>query len=412
MGMFLNSTMPFEAYQRIVSGRYFVDKSELLNELNDIIGMEERFYCITRPRRFGKTVMANMVASYYGKAEDSSGLFDQLEIAQSETYRKHLNQHQVIYIDFSDVPRECMDYNAYIDRIHDGLLSDLTEAYPQITINREDALWDVMTKVSMKSGDKFIFVMDEWDAVFHMSFLTETDRKEYLLFLKSMLKSKQYVDFAYMTGVLPIAKYSSGSELNMFLEYDMSTSIRFCDYFGFLDEEVDRLYEIYVKTNKRAAFLREDLRIWYDGYHNAMGNRMYNPRSIVCALIDNQIRNFWTNSGPYDEVFYYVRNNIEAVRDDLVLMLAGEGVEANVQDYAAVSMNIGSRDEIYSAMVVYGLLTYDDGKVYIPNRELMDQFRKLVMTKDSLGYVYRLAKESEKMLKATLDGDTRQWRIY
>lgn len=202
-----------------------------------------------------------------------------------------------------------------------------------------------------------------------------------------------------MTGVLPIAKYSSGSELNMFLEYDMATKKKFSEYFGFLDSEVDRLHQIYKNTNANPEISRENLRIWYDGYYTAKGCRIYNPRSIVCALTDNELTNYWTSSGPYDEIFYYIQNNIEAVRDDLILMAAGEGIPAEIQNYAAVSMKLDTKDEIYSAMVVYGLLTYHEGKVFIPNRELMIQFKKLLMTKASLGYVYSLARESEKIYK-------------
>ncbi len=170
-----------------------------------------------------------------------------------------------------------------------------------------------------------------------------------------------YVEFAYMTGVLPIVKYSGGSELNVFLEYDMATKRKFSEYFGFLDKEVDELYQIYQKGAESDRITREELRLWYDGYFTAAGSRIYNPRSIVCALSDGELANYWTSSGPYDE--------------------------------------------IYSAVVVYGLLTYEGGKVWIPNREIMEQFRVLLMTKDSLGYVYQLAKESEQMLKATLSGD-------
>ena len=194
----------------------------------------------------------------------------------------------------------------------------------------------------METGDKFIFVMDEWKAIFYINFLTDIARKEHLLFLKTILKGQAYAEFADIRDVLPIAKYSSGSELNMFLEYDMATSVRFSDYYVFLDTEVDRLYEIYFNVNKRPAFTRVDLCVWYDGYHNVRGDRMYNPRSIVCVLIDNQIHNYWTNSGPYDEVIYYVRKNIELVCDDIVLMLAEEGGDANVQNYAAVSKELVS----------------------------------------------------------------------
>lgn len=406
MGMFLNSIVPYEAYNEVVSDSYFIDKSLLIKELIPALGKKNRYFCITRPRRFGKSVMANMVGAFFGKSPNGSSLFNHLSIARNKDYKAHLNKHNVIFIDFSRIPRDCASYEQYITRIQDGINQDLAGSYPDLEIDITGTVWDILLTIFQKTKDKFIFVMDEWDAVFHMPFISEEQQKEYLLFLKNLLKDQVYVELAYMTGVLPVAKYSSGSELNMFLEYDMAISEKFGEYFGFLDQEVDALYKIYRGTAKGAKISREELRIWYDGYYTAIGERMYNPRSIVCALTDNQLRNYWTSSGPYDEIFYYIRNNIEAVRDDLVLMIAGEGVEAEIQNYAAVSMKLNTKDEIYSAMVVYGLLTYKDGKVFIPNREIMEQFRKLLMSKDSLGYVYRLAKESERMLKATLVSDT------
>lgn len=412
MGMFLNSRNCFEDYRETVSDTYFVDKSALIRELIPALEKKNRYFCITRPRRFGKSVMANMVGAFFGKAADSSGLFAGLQITKdkegndNQDYHKHLNRHNVIFIDFSEIPRDCTDYRQYIDRIQNGINNDLAQVYPDFEIHTEDAVWDILSDIFQKTGDKFIFVMDEWDALFHMPFITEEARRKYLLFLKALLKGKVYVELAYMTGVLPIAKYSSGSELNMFLEYDMVTKKKFGEYFGFQECEVDRLYQIYQEETDRPGITREALRIWYDGYYTASGKRLYNPRSIVCALTDDELANYWTSSGPYDEIFYYIRNNIESVREDLVFMIAGEGVQAEVRNYAAVSMELNTRDEIYSAMVVYGLLTCINGKVYIPNREIMEQFKNLLMSKESLGYVYNLAKESEKMVKATLAGNT------
>lgn len=99
---------------------------------------------------------------------------------------------------------------------------------------------------------------------------------------------------------------------------------------------------------------------------------MYNPRSVICALNDNQLSNYWTSSGPYDEIFYYIKNNIDDVREDIVLMLSGESVPAGIREYAATSQRLETRDEIYSAMVIYGLLTYYNGRVSIPNKEMQD----------------------------------------
>lgn len=181
----------------------------------------------------------------------------------------------------------------------------------------------------------------------------------------------------------------------------------YSEYFGFLESEVDHLFQIYINTTKNPRLSRRDLKTWYDGYRTASGQQLYNPRSVICALTDNQLRSYWTNSGPYDEIFYYIKNNVEDLREDLILMISEERVESRIQEYAATSPELHTREQIYSAMVVYGLLTYDDalGSVYIPNKELMDKFNELLLSKESLGYVYRLAKESEKMLKATLSGD-------
>lgn len=222
--------------------------------------------------------------------------------------------------------------------------------------------------------------MDEWDAIFHKDFITETDKKSYLEFLRNLLKGQAYVELAYMTGVLPIAKYSSGSEINMFKEYDMATKEKFSEYFGFSDVEVDKLFDIYQKTCKNAKITRESLTEWYDGYYTAAGSRMYNPRSVVGALTDDQISNYWTSSGPYDEIFYYIRNNVKDVRDDLAVMVSGESVKVKLRGYAVTSSELNTKEQIFSAMVVYGLLTYWDGEVSIPNRELMEKFDELLLS--------------------------------
>lgn len=385
MGLFLNSKVPFESYRLVKNDIYFVDKSALLNELIPSLGVEKRYFSITRPRRFGKSVMANMVGAFFSKAADASTVFDTLSIASSKNYKTHLNQHCVVYIDFSRMPQSCSNYTAYIARISNGIKKDLVDEYQNLNLDIDKDLWDMFQIIFEKTGQKFIFVMDEWDAIFHKDFISENDRKSYLEFLCNLLKGQAYVELAYMTGILPIAKYSSGSELNMFVEYDMATKIKFGEYFGFLDTEVNRLFDIYIQNTPAPAITREQLTLWYDGYHTAAGERIYNPRSVICALADNQISNYWTGSGPYDEIFYYIQNNIDAVRDDLALMISGERIEIKLQGYAAVDTELKTKNQIYSAMVVYGLLTYEEGAVFIPNKELMDKFNELLLTNDSLG---------------------------
>ena len=406
MGQFLNNKEPYDKFKTVMNGTYFVDKSEILEELIPALQQEQRFFCITRPRRFGKTVMANMIAAFFENTGEPS-LFEHLHIAEYAGYKEQAGKHDVIYIDFSEMPRECQNYQEYIDRVQDGLVRDIQEAYPELVIENNAAVWDILSLVFNQTGHKFIFVIDEWDAVFHSSFITEKDKKDYLLFLKLLLKGQSYVELAYMTGVLPIAKYSDGSELNMFLEYNMATRVRFSEYFGFSDEEVDMLYQRYLEKTKKPQITRESLREWYDGYHTAAGERLYNPRSVVCALTDNQLSNYWVSSGKYDSIFTYIQYNVDQIQNDLTLMFAGERIPSGIQEYAATAQELKTKEEIYSAMVVYGLLTYDNGMVFIPNKELMGSYASMMKKEQSLGYIYRLANVSSQMLQATLAGDTK-----
>lgn len=410
MGTYLNSITPYTLYKSESLSPYFVDKTLMLRELFPYVSAGNRHICITRPRRFGKTIMANMISSFFQKASDSSDVFDSLAISQVDDYRRYKNQYNVIRIDFSKMPRNCDLYTQYIERIEALLIEDVKDAFPQVKINEADAVGDILESVFVQCGEKFIFVLDEWDFIFHRDFINEIDKEKYVAFLSNLLKDRPYVVLSYMTGILPIAKYSSGSELNMFAEFTMVNSPMFGEYFGFTDDEVDDLYRRYIvecdRQHKKKSVTRKGLRDWYNGYYTKSGERVYNPRSVVFALQFNNLANYWTSSGPYDEIYYYIRNNISDVRDDLALMISGESVTAKIQEYAATSMNLSTRDEIYSAMVVYGFLSYLNGKVCIPNRELMEKFDELLVKNESLGYVYRLAKESEKMLKATLAGDT------
>ena len=352
--------------------------------------------------------MANMITAFLGKKQDSDSIFKSLKISQNNLYNKYRNKYNVISIDFSKMPRDCDSYTDYIDRIETNLIRDLRKEYPQIEIYEDDSAADVLETIFEECDQqRFVFVLDEWDFIFHKDFVTEENKKQYVLFLSNLLKDRSYVQLTYMTGILPIAKYSSGSELNMFWEYTMASEAKYNEYFGFTDSEVDQLYEKYTRNTREIHISREDLKEWYDGYTTKSGERMYNPRSVVLALTNNNIGNYWTSSGPYDEIFYYIRQNIDDVQNDLALMISGEAVTAKIQEYAAVSMNLTTKNEIFSAMIVYGFLSYENGEVRIPNKELMNKFDDMIQKEERLGYVYQLAKESERMLKATLAGNTK-----
>lgn len=372
MGIYLNSRAAYTLYKSETEKPYFVDKTSILEELFPLVRTGNNHICITRPRRFGKTVTANMIASFFSRTVDAQDIFQSLSIADAEDYGKYRNQFSVIHISFNELGGMCSSYEEYVGKIERRLVRDLKNEYPEMEIEENADAADVLLELyAADENARFIFVLDEWDFIFHQNFITEKNKREYLAFLRNLLKDRPYVLLAYMTGILPIAKYSSGSELNMFSEFTLAAEERFSEYFGFTEKEVDMLFARYEKQNRKSPQVtRAGLKKWYDGYHTKMGERLYNPRSVVMALSNNNLGNYWTSSGPYDEIFYYIRNNVDAVRDDLAVMISGGSVPARVREYAATSQELKTKEEILSAMVVYGFLSYENGEVSIPNKEV------------------------------------------
>ncbi|MCD7738707.1 MAG: ATP-binding protein [Lachnospiraceae bacterium] len=406
MGYYLNPEDVLELYKDETEKQYFVDKTGMLDDLINLVEHGRNYIAVTGPRRFGKSVMAAMVGSFFGKGADSSEVFAPLKVAGNKRYAKHLNQHNLIYIDFSRDVYGCVSFRDYIKTIKMRLFHDLREAYPDAGIQEEDSPGAALRIVSLAyKNEKFLMVFDEWDYVFHKSYFTEADRGEFTAFLGDITKGRAYVEMAYLTGVLPIKKYSASDTMNHFDEYNMASSDMYGAYFGFTGEEVDELYRRYLKSHFRPAFSREDLATWYDGYHMEDGYSMYNPNSVVRALTRNKLNNYWTKAGEYVELKDYVLNDIDGVREAVMLLAAGEPVAVDISEYASTAAELKFRDEILSVMTVYGYLNYYNGYVRIPNKELELEFDKIVRTEPKYSYMRELERESARILQATYDGD-------
>ena len=390
---YLDTNNPLEQFKMDSTSDPYVDKSLLINKLNSFIRTRNRFICITRPRRFGKTMNANMLGAYYTKGYDTHDLFKNLKIAQTSTYEEHINKHHVVYIDFSTLPDPCTTYEEYISWIKYCIQEDLKEVYGIEKVHGEP-----IKSLLKRTNEKFIFIMDEWDSIFYKDFMQEKDKKAYLEFLKGLLKDQSYVELAYMTGVLPIAKYSSGSELNMFKEYNFMNDRIYEDYFGFDEEEIVELTKKYTKPSF------ETLKKWYDGYYKSNGSSLFNPRSVSSAITDGVCLNYWTETGPMDEIAEYIEHNVDAVREDIVKMVAGIPIEVELEGYGAEQLRLDSRDEILSAMVVFGFLSYHDGFLRIPNHELMEKFQR-VLNRKSMGGIADIVNNSKNVLDATIAMD-------
>ena len=423
VGSFLNNVEEKNQFVLASQEKYFVDKTGMIGILNDSVGKLERYICITRPRRFGKSINAAMIASYYTKNLDMSDVFGKLNISKCDSYEKHLNKHNVIYISFDNQAEEFKTYDEYINYFKRCLKKDLKEFYQDVP--NDMLVVDMLNYVYTKTKQKFIFVIDEWDYIFNNEMYKKDDRDNFLKFLKSLLKDKAYVELAYMTGILPISKNSSGSSINMFKEYNAVNDTIYSKYFGFLEEEVEEL------CKKQDKVTMQELREWYDGYYTQEGEHIYNPRSVVYALQDGGCQSYWTKTGKMKEVSNYINANIAGVKDDILAMMSGEEISIRLGGFDAESKasykeksgEEATRDLILSGMTVLGFLSYyttkenielskitggEPGKyLKIPNRELMLEFDNIITSGDVGGFV-ELVNDSKEMLQATLDKDTKK----
>lgn len=395
MSIYLNTNKPLINYMNLYRSKYFVDKSSMIEKLNEVIETSDKYICITRPRRFGKSSVIDMLGSYYSIAVDSKDVFDNLKISSFPSYTEHLNKYNVINISFNDLSERGNTYEDYIEMIRTSITKDIVEKYPHI--NPEN--YFNISSMIRDTNDKFIFLLDEWDYIFNNS-LFEENQNNFLEFLRNLLKDQPYVALCYMTGVLPIKKYSSGSALNMFDEFTFLKDRKFGRYFGFTEEEVIDL----CRKNNEIKF--EHLQTWYNGYLTAKGLKIYNPRSVVKALQNDFCESYWTNTGAMDEVAKYLKYNTLEIRDDVIEMISGGEIDLIIdEEFRAGQREPKTKEEIYSAMIVLGFLSYHDGYLKIPNKELMKEFEKALRDK-SFGYVSQIIENSRKMLQATVNGDT------
>lgn len=364
MAVCLNTVSAYRFFDILVHDKFFVDKTGMIEMINTRINAMNRYICITKPRRFGKTSVLNMLGAYYGRAYNAGELFCRLKISSSASYRIHLNQYHVISLSLNHLPDSSSAYEDYISFIIESIAGDIKEAYPKL----QNKKYRSITELLAATGDQYIFMIDEWDYIFSHELFCE-HHSDFLEFLRNLLKDRPYVALAYMTGVLPIKKYSAGSALNMFKEYTMLNDPSFEKYFGFTEEEVEAL------CRQQTILTLEDVSEWYDGYQTRDGSRIYNPSSVVCALEDGVCKSYWTTTGKMDEVLFFLKYNIDEVKEDVIKMVNHIPVRLEIKkEYTAGQGRPENRKEIYAAMIIYGLLSYNDGEIRIPNKELMLEF--------------------------------------
>ena len=368
MGVYLNPGN--DAFAMAVRDDIYVDKTELIVRTNHRIGKRNRYICISRPRRFGKSMAAEMLAAYYGRDCDSSELFKPYKIAQHEDYETHLNQYNVIFINVQDAFSRMQTISEALQYIQKSILEELKEEYGEWIPADEIFLSMALEKLYSRKKEKFIFIFDEWDCVFRIEKRNTDAQKRYLDFLRELLKDKVYVSLAYMTGILPVKKYGVHSALNMFAEYSMTDPAEYAEYIGFTGDEVRDLCRQY-----QIDFVQE--KEWYDGYLYKENLHIYNPKSVVDSILRKRFASYWTRTETYEALKIYIDLNLDGLKDAVARMMAGERVVINTERFQNDMTTFESRDDVLTLLVHLGYLAFDceESEVFIPNMEILGEFR-------------------------------------
>ena len=419
MGTYLN---PGKAgYEDSVMSEIFIDKSDMINHLNSVVSTEQKYICISRPRRFGKTIATKMICAYYDRTADSREMFEKLNVAtkaeEGVQWDINLGRFDVIRIIMTDFVEDGFTVKDALDELTNEVVDELLEAFPDIHFEKRPSLSKAMGKIFASTGRKFVIVIDEWDAIFRVYPDDKEGQNQYLRFLSRWLKDKPYVALAYMTGILPIRKYGEHSTLNMFEEFSMMSPVQFAPFTGFTEEEVKEICE---KHNMDFSKVSS----WYDGYTlrgripedkraayregTYDGNllHVYCPLSVVLAATRGEVVNYWSKTETYEALSEYIRRDFDGLRESVAVLIDGGRIKIDTSTYQNDMTSLTCRDDVLSLLIHLGYLGYDSkrSEVFIPNREILDEFKTSTNNSEWTD-TFNSFRTSLELLDATWAGD-------
>ena len=397
MGIYLNPGNDLFSGTALNSEIY-VDKTMMIEFTNSCLFGENKHICVSRPRRFGKSIAENMLVAYYSKGCDSDELFSRFKISKAPDYKKHLNQYNVIHVDIQKFLSRTKSIQELLDFMQKRILKEMRRTFSSVDPD-ETSLITVLEDLHSETEERFIFIIDEWDCIFRIYKNDGAAQKVYLDFLRDLLKGQPYVALAYMTGILPIKKYGEHSALNMFDEYSMTNQRQLAEFTGFTEAEVESLC---VKYNVKL----EEVKQWYDGY-NVSGIPTYNPRSVVSALMSHVFDNYWSQTESYEALKVYIRRNENGLRDKIIQMIGGEHIPVNTKKFQNDMCTFESADDVLTLLIHLGYLTYDfDTKTaWIPNAEVRQEFVNSISDTVEYKKVSQAIEQSDRLLNYTLKQD-------
>ena len=402
MGRFVNPDN--SAFQVALNSKIYVDKTGLLEYTNSVLGTTEAYICNSRPRRFGKSYAANMLAAYYSKGCDSREMFSEFAISKKEDFTIHLNKYDVIHIDIQWFLINCDDIDNFVAFLTKSILNELKVIYPMVITSDITTIPQALSNIREKTGNKFIVIIDEWDVIIRDEAAKEKVQEDYINFLRGMFKGVEptkYIQLAYITGILPIKKEKTQSALNNFDEFTMLSAGAFASYIGFTDDEVKALCKNYNKDF-------EKVKRWYDGYI-LEEYQVYNPKAVVSVLLKGSFKSYWSETASYDAIVPLINMNYDGLKTSIIEMLSGDTIKVNTTTFRNDTVNFKSKDDVLTYLIHLGYIGYDEVKnsAFIPNEEIRQELKNAVESK-RWNEFDSFQQESENLLDTTLEMDSRK----
>ena len=399
MGLFVNPDQ--SAFQSALNAQIYVDKSGLIEYTNSVLESTDAFICNSRPRRFGKSITADMLTAYYSRGCDSRDMFSSLKISQTPDWEKHLNKYDVIHFDVQWCMEPAGGPENLVDFITQNTLQELRSLYSAELPENITSLPEALSLINDATQKRFVIIIDEWDVLIRDASADTKIQDSYINFLRGLFKGTlptRYIALAYLTGILPIKKVQTQSALNNFNEFTMLDARGFAKYIGFTEEEVKTLCDQYHRDF-------EKVKRWYDGY--LLENcQVYNPKAVVEVLRWNKYQSYWSRTGTYDAIVPLINMDFDGLKTAIIEMLSGNSVEIDPTTFQNDMVNFTCRDDILTCLIHLGYLGYDQDthSAFVPNEEIRQELAKAVKRKKWNEFL-TFQQESSELLDATLDMD-------
>ena len=393
------------SYKRAVDEYYYVDKTLMIKDILDEKPVVSLF---TRPRRFGKTLNMDMLRTFFeATSEDNQKYFSSMKIWQcGEAYRKEQGRYPVIFLTFKDV-KSASWQGSYIflkDILrsefvrHQELASSQSlsepEFYQKIVANEagESDYMLALSKLSQMLHEHYqvppVIIIDEYDTPIQQGYL-HGYYDEAVAFMRNLfsggLKDNKHLQFAFLTGILRVAKESLFSGLNNLQVYSLLND-RYSSYFGFTMEEVQQLAADYGASNKL-----EEIISWYDGYHFGKQD-IFNPWSVLNYLHNGCEPNpFWLSTGSHDIIGEILQKADANICRQLQDLLAGNTISTLINDNVIYPYLKDNPSAIFSFLLMAGYLKAVrntllplGSRIYdlaIPNKEIAIAYKQEIIDK-------------------------------